>query len=109
MQKIASPHLAIQLRRLLAYCQGSDKPSREFVARELRLLARQVTDFDMDWRVFQGEYLNPVGRLLNKGKKWGWEEVDAGEMEKELRAKYEKPAPLPPVYRPTSWERLMAD
>lgn len=48
MQKIASPtELQSELRRLLAYCGGPEKPSREKLASELRDLADRVAmEFD---------------------------------------------------------------
>lgn len=43
MRKIASPQeLQTELRRLLAYCSGPEKPSREKLAAELRELASRV-------------------------------------------------------------------
>lgn len=46
MKKIATPQdLQAELRRLLAYCQGPDRPSRETLAAELRDLADRTAGF----------------------------------------------------------------
>jgi len=43
MDKIASPQdLQTELRRIMAYCQGSENPSRDVLASELRELADRV-------------------------------------------------------------------
>lgn len=43
MKRIASPHeLQTELRRLLAYCQGPDRPSRQVLVARLNELANRV-------------------------------------------------------------------
>jgi hypothetical protein len=52
MQKIASPQeLQSELRRVLAACQGPERPSREKLAEELRALADRVAARKYVWEV----------------------------------------------------------
>lgn len=66
MQKIASPQeLTVELRRLLAYCSGPEKPSRVRLASELRELAARVAGFPRSSATYQ-EY---VERKKREGEK----------------------------------------
>ena len=86
MHRIASPQdLVLQLRQLLAHSQ-EENPSRKVLAFELRTLARQtIRDIEVDWPDFQRTFVNDIGKLMWTGRKHGWEEVPADEMQKALR------------------------
>ena len=78
MQKIASPQeLSAELHRLLAYCSGTERPSREKLASELRELADRVAG-QIRWQErddakghrWVADVADP------NGDKWAWQIVE---------------------------------
>lgn len=92
MKKIASPQdLQAELRRLLAYSQGPEKPSRDKIAAELRVLANRVANLP-DWPGADHVY-SYLYKVLEQLGAENWK----AEVE---RAKKRRVKPKPP--RPTS-------
>ena len=70
MKKIATPQdLQVELRRLLASCQGSERPSREKLAEELRALATGVMDRRAGIQTPHGEPTRQDLRLVQEIQK----------------------------------------
>lgn len=73
MRKIASPEeLRSELRRLMAYCEGPEKPSREKLAAELNGLAdkvagpRTASDSALDYILDQNDLGDIYGKLMDE-------------------------------------------